>query len=668
MASSSNRNEQVFTVFVNNLPQEANPSWVTTVFQRFGRVVDVFLPKNRSRWGRKFGFVRYISLTDAKMAIWNLNGAFFLENKIGVNMARFNPRSMFWKKMDFNNESVVCKNAFDNSLCRFTNERGQKSGSQRRPDLQALMDEGNTKIGVKQSQFGRPGFSFKDALLGPGMIEEKLTNSKHRYQHVQKCEGVLNSSCIHWLKCSAVVITKFEENIESLGKKLEKENLYFSMIKTIGNRLFLVTFANSDILCHLEDDDWSALRSWAFKCFKWTPSLSMFVRVAEVVLTGVPWHAWSLETTANILKDCGDVIEVETDVNKVDFLESMVVSIFTDKEQPLDGNMICMVDNLPFPVAFKELDKSSSTVKVIENERRQNPMDSQSATKEGGFFELGNEESHANLKMAAEIPRKSTFLHDKRIESQDGSINEGNRYVRIQNLSDESNHSRTATAFELVKINGQSKLGLQNGSIDSSDTNTEETQVPIGPIEDGEPIEGEKSDSNPTAPPGFEVLGPDLEFDDEVLKSSAQEFDIPAKPQHHISTVKSFRGSKKSKIRSFIRPSSSLSSLYRSSKMRKNKRRRNTRGDECSSVSTKVCVPLAVLLSRLAPNKEARVLKTSKEDKKKKRGVGLENVDYAAEAVKVWEVGKIIGLRAVNEEAVVKELTNLLREDKTREV
>ncbi|XVF24431.1 hypothetical protein REPUB_Repub13aG0127300 [Reevesia pubescens] len=59
---------EVFTVFVNNLPPKVHWRWVKTVFQKFGRVVNVFLPRKNSRNGHIFRFVRYASMVAAQRA------------------------------------------------------------------------------------------------------------------------------------------------------------------------------------------------------------------------------------------------------------------------------------------------------------------------------------------------------------------------------------------------------------------------------------------------------------------------------------------------------------------------------------------------------------------------------------------------------------------------
>ncbi|XVE92093.1 hypothetical protein REPUB_Repub01dG0067700 [Reevesia pubescens] len=85
----------VTTVFVYNIPPNVHWRWLGRVFQRFGNVFDVFIPRKRDCRGNVIGFVRFASLDEAKKAQWNLNGVWFFYHKIGVNLARFNPRDNY---------------------------------------------------------------------------------------------------------------------------------------------------------------------------------------------------------------------------------------------------------------------------------------------------------------------------------------------------------------------------------------------------------------------------------------------------------------------------------------------------------------------------------------------------------------------------------------------
>ncbi|XVF28892.1 hypothetical protein REPUB_Repub15cG0072000 [Reevesia pubescens] len=62
-------------VFVENVPERVHWRWLKKVFQNFGRVVDVFIPRKHSGSGKKFAFVRFEREIDANRARRNLEGA-----------------------------------------------------------------------------------------------------------------------------------------------------------------------------------------------------------------------------------------------------------------------------------------------------------------------------------------------------------------------------------------------------------------------------------------------------------------------------------------------------------------------------------------------------------------------------------------------------------------
>ncbi|XVF08143.1 hypothetical protein REPUB_Repub06bG0200500 [Reevesia pubescens] len=88
----------VFTVFVNNVPPKVHWRWLRRVFQRFGNVVDVLIPRKRNRLGSKMSFVRFESVLKARNAQRQLNGVWFLDYRIRVNFAKYNPRRSLWRK------------------------------------------------------------------------------------------------------------------------------------------------------------------------------------------------------------------------------------------------------------------------------------------------------------------------------------------------------------------------------------------------------------------------------------------------------------------------------------------------------------------------------------------------------------------------------------------
>lgn len=81
---------EMFTLFVDNIPEERVQTWLQRTFNKFGVVKDAFIPRKRSkRTGNKFGFVRYNCHVSAGMAVARMNGVWVENNKLFVKEACF---------------------------------------------------------------------------------------------------------------------------------------------------------------------------------------------------------------------------------------------------------------------------------------------------------------------------------------------------------------------------------------------------------------------------------------------------------------------------------------------------------------------------------------------------------------------------------------------------
>ncbi|KAK8652820.1 hypothetical protein V6N13_126843 [Hibiscus sabdariffa] len=87
-----------YTVFVGNLSPKVHWRFLKKLFQRFGRVLDVFIPRKSDVSGSNFGFVRFPSLQEAENAVFIFDEAWVVDHRIQVNIAKFRCRSSYWRK------------------------------------------------------------------------------------------------------------------------------------------------------------------------------------------------------------------------------------------------------------------------------------------------------------------------------------------------------------------------------------------------------------------------------------------------------------------------------------------------------------------------------------------------------------------------------------------
>lgn len=85
-------NREIFTLYVDNIPENKDQRWLPWVFNKYWVVRDAFIPRKRSkRTGNQFGFVRYDCHVAAGMAVSKMNGVWVENTRLFVKEAYFGP-------------------------------------------------------------------------------------------------------------------------------------------------------------------------------------------------------------------------------------------------------------------------------------------------------------------------------------------------------------------------------------------------------------------------------------------------------------------------------------------------------------------------------------------------------------------------------------------------
>ncbi|KAH7842413.1 hypothetical protein Vadar_005035 [Vaccinium darrowii] len=94
--ATGNDFHSMFTLFVDNLPEDVSIAWFKNLFNKFGVVRDAFIPLKRSKvTGRRFGFVRYNCSVSADIAITKTNGLWIEDRKLFVKIASFEEKGAY---------------------------------------------------------------------------------------------------------------------------------------------------------------------------------------------------------------------------------------------------------------------------------------------------------------------------------------------------------------------------------------------------------------------------------------------------------------------------------------------------------------------------------------------------------------------------------------------
>ncbi|KAH7840166.1 hypothetical protein Vadar_013560 [Vaccinium darrowii] len=225
---------EVITIYADNLTDDMDAEWLGQTFSKYGRVIDAFIPRKRSKnFMSKFGFIRFNSVAEAESAISDLNGVIIRDKKLLVKMATYSGVKEYSGKLNY----------------PFSTERFQKG-------IQGVKD--NKQIGVSSSK--TTGKSFVEAVVG-----KVSSNPK---------EISVNISGNEWLTRSVVAKLKSLSAMESIREAIHCHGVPQIEVKDMGGLRVVVTFPSSELMHSI----FYGNLSWLNNCFNsskftWVDSL-----------------------------------------------------------------------------------------------------------------------------------------------------------------------------------------------------------------------------------------------------------------------------------------------------------------------------------------------------------------------------------------------------------
>ncbi|KAL4342271.1 hypothetical protein GQ457_08G027490 [Hibiscus cannabinus] len=295
------------TVYVHNLSEKIHWKGLWTAFGHHGDVIDAFIPKKRSKSGKRFGFVRYATKDDAFRAISRLNGFILFGSRILVNLARFRTRTYFWRKVE-------------PSKCR-PNQTSKKA-PQRNESLEESTSREST-LGLEKKVIRVEGF----------VEEEALTKLK-------KCVvGTMATVC----------------SIKSVEDRLQGCGFGELIIKSMGGRRFLVEFKDQELFDFLLEQKWSYLLEVFSEVEARLELFHLPERITWVQAEGIPMHCWNQTTFNRIAEIWGTFLALGENANQSLDGEKITLLISAKQRNNLDGVLELEAGREFYLVRVKEL-------------------------------------------------------------------------------------------------------------------------------------------------------------------------------------------------------------------------------------------------------------------------------------------------------------------------
>ncbi|KAK8585423.1 hypothetical protein V6N13_050402 [Hibiscus sabdariffa] len=305
-----------FSVFVGNLSPKVHWRYLKKLFQKYGRVLDVFIPHKTDLSGSKFGFVRFPSMREAEISVIMFGGAWVVDRRIQVNIAKFRCRSSYWREK---HPQDVSRAAVHQNVR--TNFNGPMDKKLRR---KALYEEvQGTRIKMKEVASRRV----------QGLVEEESL----------------------WKLCRCVIGTMATDcNTEEVKRRLHNWGLGDFVIKSMGEHRFLIDINDDELLRLMEEQQWSMLKEVFLEVCYWSEEFKVPVRTTWVEVVGMPLHCWNYMTFKRIAECWGSLVALGENINQSQGCEKMSLLIQTNQLKKIEDIIGIEVGNEVYEVRIYE--------------------------------------------------------------------------------------------------------------------------------------------------------------------------------------------------------------------------------------------------------------------------------------------------------------------------
>uniref|UniRef100_A0A164ZZN2 RRM domain-containing protein n=1 Tax=Daucus carota subsp. sativus TaxID=79200 RepID=A0A164ZZN2_DAUCS len=302
------------SVMVNNIPDNASRRDLWLLFNGGRRIKDIILPRKKSKFNTRFGFLVVASLGDAHVLISKFNGMVCGQYRLRLLLAKDSRATGTYSDSNGNTRWM---GATDNSQ--------NKLQANRIPAPVALITSKRSKeVLVEQPSF-------------------------------RTVKGVISPDKQSMLDRSMIGFTKEVIQEDMLQEKILARGYNFIKVSGLTHNEFLISpVAEED-----KEMDLSGLND-LFEKFKKVEDSDLVVpRVAWILCDGLPLSVWNKTTLEAVLGDWGTLVSEFSDSLDFSNVHNGAICISTWKVLPIEETLKVMVNGLGFWVKIREMRDSN---------------------------------------------------------------------------------------------------------------------------------------------------------------------------------------------------------------------------------------------------------------------------------------------------------------------
>jgi hypothetical protein len=314
-------NREATSFFFTNFSEDTMVVEIWKVFARYGRVGEVYVPKKLDKWGRRFGFVKFLEVKDVEELSRKMEDVWVGSVKLRINLSYFGrDRKKVAPKPQMKGEEV-----------------GRKGGPE------AIV---------------RPGDSFRSVVAGvkKGKEVEKETKRKEEVtgpKNTEKSQQVLvlepNPDFLCVLECSYVGRLVHGSNIKNIQLNICLEGVRGIRIASLGDgRVVIFSDSGEDVGLAIRKKSW--WEGMLVDILPWAPTMVSSKREVWVRLHGVPLHLWGESVFRRLTQHWGDFIGVDEDTRCRNRFDMARVKLLVSVSETIYFSQVIVVQGISFMV------------------------------------------------------------------------------------------------------------------------------------------------------------------------------------------------------------------------------------------------------------------------------------------------------------------------------
>ncbi|KAK2455003.1 zinc finger CCCH domain-containing protein [Trifolium repens] len=316
--------------YFTNFPETVKVMELWSLFNKYGRVGEVYIPNKLDKKGHRFGFVKFKEVADAKELEGRLGDVWWETYKLRINLSRFN-RGV-----------------------RETNHLKPQRGEEVPPKPQAGSSQRDT-ASVEQ------GRSFKNALTMErkkdtrvGLEEPKREATKATEMQPTSIAVKVNEDLWKMFQTSFVGFLKEEKDVIKISEGLVMEGYDWITATFMGENMMLLTSTTSQSLIEAVSLNRKWWEGWFRSILEWSPELHLDRRSVWLRCRGVPLHAWDELTFRQLTDRLGTFIELDMNTANRTKLDVARVKISTSRMTFIDEQILISVLDKKFQISVAE--------------------------------------------------------------------------------------------------------------------------------------------------------------------------------------------------------------------------------------------------------------------------------------------------------------------------